>query len=124
MYWAAEDLHSFAQTHPGVYAMGDRAGLVGNLVDQPLVQLEGLVMDKEFLTNLRQQRELRGVLRSYGVRYYVASNPRRVGNCFHATESMKAGPTAPVMQGDFCSVPLVHFFHNGYDTYVFDMKQE
>ena len=124
MYWAATELQAFAQTHPGVYAMGDRAGNVGILVDQPIVQMEGLMMDKAFLSNIRRQRELHDVLRDYGVRYYIATNPTRVGHCFRATEPMKAGPTAPVMQGDFCSVPLAHFFHNDYNTYVFDMKRE
>jgi hypothetical protein len=124
MYWGAQDIRAFAMTHPGVYAMGDRAGIAGQLVNQPIVQLEGLVMDKAFLDDMRQQRDLKQVLESYGVRYYICTNPKQVGACLRATEPMAAGPTSPVMRGTFCSPPLRHFLHSGFNTYIFDMKNE
>jgi len=37
---------------------------------------------------------------------------------------MKSGSTSPVMHGTFCSAPLSHFFHNDYDTYIFDTTRE
>jgi hypothetical protein len=124
MYFGAVDLRGFAANHPGVYAMGDRAGTPGLLVSEPIVQLEGLVMDKGFLRNFREQKDLKEVLREYGVRYYVATNPTPVGGCYRATEPMAAGPDSYVMHGVFCSRPVDRFFHNGYTTYVFDMRRE
>ncbi len=124
MYFGAEDLKAFAANHPGIYAMGDRAGTPGLLVREPIVQLEGLVMDKPFLENFRQERDLRQVLENYGVRYYVATNPQPVDGCLRATEPMAGGPDSYVMRGTFCSAPVDRFFHNGYQTYVFDMDRE
>jgi hypothetical protein len=124
VYFAARDLKAFANTHPGVYAMGDHAGMPSLLLDEPMVQVEGLVMDEAFLSNIRQQRDLKDVLGSYGVRYYVASNPARVERCLRATEPAVAGPTSYVMRGTFCSVPVDRFSYHGRDTYVFDMQRE
>jgi hypothetical protein len=124
VYFAARDLRAFAKTHPGTYAMGDHAGIPSFLIDEPIVQVEGLVEDNEFLSNIRQQRDLKNVLESYGVRYYIASNPTRVEDCLRATEPAVAGPTSYVMRGTFCSVPVDHFFYHGRDTYVFDMEKE
>ncbi len=124
MYFGAQDLKAFAATHPGVYAMGDRAGTPGLLVREPIVQLEGLVMDKPFLENFRQERDLKQVLAAYHVRYYVATNPTPVDGCLRATEPMAGGADSYVMHGTFCSAPVDQFFHNGYQTYVFDMDRE
>ncbi len=124
VYNNARSLQSFAETHPGVYAMGDRAGVAGFLVHRPIVQMEGLMMDKAFLANIREQRELHDVLRDYHVRYYVATNPARVGECLQATEPMAAGSTSPVMRGLFCSTPLDQFRYGAFTTYIFDMQKE
>jgi hypothetical protein len=39
-YQAAMEIRSFEKTHPGVYAMGDRAGVVGYFGSQSVVQLK------------------------------------------------------------------------------------
>ncbi len=124
MYSAAADLGKFAGTHPGIYAMGDRAGVVGVLIEWPLVQLEGLVMDQAYLRNIQQRRDLVSVLRDYSVRYYISTDPVRTGGCFLSIEPAKAGPASPKMHGLFCGEPLVHISHNGYQTYIFDMTRE
>jgi hypothetical protein len=124
VYFAARDLSVFAKTHPGIYAMGDHAGIPSLLIHEPIVQVEGLVMDKTFLSDIRQRRDLKNVLESYEVRYYVSSNPTPVRGCLGATEPAIAGPTSYVMRGIFCSVPVDHFLYQGRNTYVMDMEKE
>jgi hypothetical protein len=126
VYFAARDLHAFAMTHPGIYAMGDHAGIPGMLIDEPILQTEGLVMDKPYLSAIRQQQDLKRVLESYGVRYYVASNPEISKGCLEATEPspIVAGPSSDRMRGTFCSTPVDHFSYNGRQTYVLDLERE
>jgi hypothetical protein len=121
IYLEAVDIARFDRTHPGVYAMGDRAGTPGYLLHEPLIQLEGLVMDKAFLANIRQQRPLAEVLREYGVRYYIATNPVPSQGCWLTAEPLVAGPDAPHMRGRFCMQPVAEFPHSGYDTVIFDL---
>ena len=121
IYYGGRDLANFSHTHPGIYAMGDRSGIFGYLQDQPVVQLEGLVMDKPYLDNIRQERNLVDVLRAYHVRYYVANNPELVNGCLAAREPMQGGPASYSMHGTFCRPPVYGFSYGNYRTYVFDM---
>jgi hypothetical protein len=123
-YLTAIDIARFGQSHPGVYAMGDHAGTPGYLLDRPLVQLEGLVMDRPFLENIRAQRPLATVLRDYDVRYYIASNAIFRNSCWMATEPLAAGSDSPHMRGVFCMQPLVQFQHSSYHTLIFDLAAE
>ena len=120
---AAVNIRNFAVTHPGIYAMGDRAGRVAYLLPQPLVQTEGLVMDHDFLQHIRHQDDLFQTLALYHVRYYVASSWDgdrfyRDG-CLHAVEPVQAGDDSPHMRGTLCEAPLLRVKHNGVETMVF-----
>jgi hypothetical protein len=121
IYLEAVDIARFDRTHPGVYAMGDRAGTPGYLLHEPLIQLEGLVMGKAFLANIRNQRSLADVLREYGVRYYIATNPVQSDGCWLTAEPLVAGADAPHMRGRFCMQPVAQFPHSGYNTVIFDL---
>lgn len=89
----AEDVRSFQATHPGIHAMGDRSGMVAYLAPEPIVQTEGLVMDRQFLTNIQQQVPLRTALKKYNVRYYIATTyPAYAAGCVHIAEPYQAGP--------------------------------
>ena len=82
--------------------MGDSAGTPAVVIGQPIVQLEGLVMDKKFLDNIREQRNLLDVLKEYRVRYYVSTNAVPSGNgCFDLSEPKVAGPRSPHMRATF-----------------------
>ena len=105
----AKDLVAFSTSHPGIYAMGDRSGVVGYLLPAPLVQTEGLMMDRAFVERIRAQTPLREVLRAYHVRYYVATVHGKEQPCFHAVEPWQAGPTSPHMVSDFCEAPVATF---------------
>lgn len=120
----AQDLANFAQTHPGVYAMGDRSGVVGYLLPDPLVQTEGLVMDKGFLDLVRAGTPLDRALARYHVRYYVATAVTAPPpGCFHAVEPFQAGPDSAHMTTDLCQPPVARFIQRDYQTLIFDLQQ-
>lgn len=121
MYNSAIDIANFAQNHPGIYAMGDRGAMPGYLLHDPVIQLEGLVMDKAYLENIREQRSLNDVLRNYGVTYYIATDPQPIGGCYTVREPIQAGPDSRSMHGTFCSEPVAHMVSFGEVTDIFDL---
>ena len=121
LYAASEDLAGFSRTHPGVYAMGDRSGSAGYLMSEPMIQTEGLMMDRNYLNELRSGRSLQEVLSEYHVRYYIGSSNAPLAGCFKATEPSQAGPDSPHLQGMFCQKPVAVFVHDGRYTGVYDL---
>jgi hypothetical protein len=121
MYEVAVDVTKFSATHPGVYAMGDRSGMVGYLLREPLVQTEGLMMDRDFMTRIAQRMPLREALAPYHVRYYIGTSPKAYNGCFHADEPYQAGPQSPQMKAVFCEQPAATFVHGTYRTMIFDL---
>jgi hypothetical protein len=119
----AIELKDFAAGHPGIYGMGDAAGTPAVVMGQPIVQLEGLVMDKKFLDNIRQKRNLLDVLKEYGVRYYVSTNAVSAENgCFDLSEPKVAGPRSPHMRATLCRSPMKYFTSGEYVVWVFDLR--
>jgi hypothetical protein len=121
IYAASLDIQRFASTHPGTYAMGDRAGRVGFLLTDPVVNLEGLMMDRDYLAYVRDQSPLREVLAQYNVRYYIGTAYKPFTGCFEASEPVKAGPHSAHMRAEFCEPPLATYFHHGIQTLIFDL---
>ncbi len=123
IYDAAIDIQNFAKTHPGVYAMGDRSGMVGYLLPYPVIQTEGLVMDRPFLERIRRQESLIPALKAYHVRYYVGTSWVPYTGCFHAVEPFQAGKTSAHMVGDFCQPAIAQSQHEFFRTRIFDLGQ-
>lgn len=73
-YTEIEKLAEFVNTHPGKYAMGDRAGMLGYLSKYPVFQLEGLVEDKAYIENIRNSVNLKEVFAKYKIDYYISYN--------------------------------------------------
>ena len=121
IYAASLEIREFASTHPGTYAMGDRAGRVAYLISNPVIQTEGLMMDREFLRFIERQTPLRNVLAHYKVRYYVATAYEPFIGCFQAAEPAKAGPDSAHMRAEFCERPLALYAHGGIQTLIFDL---
>lgn len=121
LYAASADLGTFSHTHPGIYAMGDRSGSAGYLITSPLIQTEGLMMDRNYLDELRSGHPLRQVLADYRVRYYVGSSKAPVQGCFQAVEPSQAGPASPHLVDNFCKPPVATFVHDGHYTMVYDL---
>lgn len=125
-YAAATEVQAFARTHPGVYAMGDRAGMIAWLLPAPLIQTEGLIMDREFLEHIRRQDALASVLRRYRVRYYMADDWAYASlmhnGCFDAEEPAEAGPESPRMRSRFCQTPVFSATHEDVTTLIYDLS--
>ena len=125
-YQAAIEVRDFAGTHPGVYAMGDRAGMIAYLLPYSLVQTEGLVMDRAFLEHICRQDNLWQTLALYNVRYYIGSSwesaPSYRNGCYYAVEPVEAGAESPHMQGKLCRPPLLRVKHNGVETMIFALQ--
>ena len=123
IYAASLEIQQFAATHPGTYAMGDRSGRVALLIPDPVVNTEGLMMDREYLGHVRRQEPLRDVLAHYNVRYYIATAYKPFAGCFEASEPAKAGPDSAHMRAEFCEQPVATYFHDGIETLVYDLTQ-
>jgi hypothetical protein len=110
---AATALADFSTTHPGRYAMGDRAGLTALLVPRSFLQLEGLVADESLLSAIRAQRSLQQTLEDFGVDYLVEAIPTATlepGPCqnFAEPKPVQSGDRSPKMRGTFCD-PLFRY---------------
>ena len=64
----ARHVAGFPQHILGTYAMGDQSDIVGYLVNQQLVQTEGLMMDAHICKRYAS-RNLKGALQRYNARY-------------------------------------------------------
>jgi hypothetical protein len=124
LYAAAVGIQQFSLTHPGTYAIGDRAGRVGYLVKDPVIHLEGLVMDRTFLGYIQRQTPLRTVLDAYDVRYYIGTAYAPYNGCFAAVEPYQAGAGSPHMRGEFCEKPVAVFDSGGMRNVIFDLHPE
>lgn len=118
-YISSAELSEFMDAHPGIYAMGDAAGIPGYLSHQPIVQLEGLVMDNNYLTKIKRREPLKQILADYGANYYVTIDPPRVGSCLSLREPAQAGPSSPTSSGKVCSPPIATFYSMAVPIYVF-----
>jgi hypothetical protein len=118
---AARDVASFAQTHPGIYAMGDRGGTVGYLLPSPLIQLEGLTMDPAYLRRLRTQPSLQSMLREYRVQYYISTDATFENGCYITREPSQSGPDSASMRGALCQSPAATFSHDQVVTRIFNV---
>ncbi len=108
----SEQLNAFASTHPGRYAMGDRAGMFGFRSASPLLQAEGLMMDRAYLQHIRDEDDLRSTLARYGTKYYIAyvfdtdATRKLRDGCFAAEEPSNAGRYALRMRSTLCDPPV------------------
>jgi hypothetical protein len=118
-YISSAELSEFMDAHPGIYAMGDAAGIPGYLSHQPIIQLEGLVMDSNYLNKIKRREPLKQILADYGANYYVAISPSRAGACLALREPAQAGPSSPASSGKVCSPPIATFYSLTVPIYVF-----
>jgi hypothetical protein len=103
---AAIQIKDFSDQHPGVYAMGDRAGVVGFMLDSPVIQVEGIVGDENLLDSISTSRNLLDFLKERSVSYYIATNPKKVSSCWSIEEPKIPGPVAPRMKSQICYDPV------------------
>ena len=91
------------------------------VIDQPVVQLEGLVMDAGYLNRIRNREPLVDAMRAYGTRYYIATNLDEIDGCVTASEPGRAGSRSPKMSVTICGEPVWADSYAGYDLRIYDL---
>jgi hypothetical protein len=131
IYYHAEKVREFSDKHPGVYAMGNCAGMTEFVIQKPVIQLEGLAADAQMITHIKNQDSLNGVLKEYGVDYLITSTEGTIeqkNGCYIDTEPGhdEAGSHSCAMTGIFCTSPLIDAYtkDNNYHTYIFPVSQK
>ena len=100
----------FEKNNPGIYAMGDRAGFVGYLLSSPLIQLEGLVMDSNYLNLLEKNRNIEEILNYYNTTYYIGTGLRKdENNCFIVIEPTQSNGFSRRIESRLCWEEVLHF---------------
>ncbi len=117
-------LRAFAAAHPGIYSMGDTAGLPSYLMPAPVLQLEGLMADKSFVDRIRRREPLLQALNELGVDYYVTVRAQTNHDCYDVREPYWAGPHSPAMQARLCMHPVADIGPPGdpHHALVFDVR--
>ena len=110
VYQSSLELARYMDAHPGVYLMGDQAGTAGYLSHQPIIQTEGLVMDRQFLQLMRAATPLPQVAQQYHAAFYAEIGGTYDGACLHVAEPANAGRDSPRMRGKVCQPPLALFY--------------
>jgi hypothetical protein len=115
----------FADDPRAVIAMGDRAGAVGQALPNRLIQLEGLVMDREYLETFRRAQSISDVLDRYGVDYYIATGARLESDgCYTTWEPSQAGADSFRLESHVCAPVVATFTLDGNTTVVFRLRNE
>jgi hypothetical protein len=122
IYQSSAQLAHFMDAHPGIYAMGDQAATTGYLAKEPVIQLEGLVMDAGYLHKLEKREPLRQILADYGADYYITIAPAKQDGCLLLREPSQAGPNSPVSTGKICSPPIAKFYRTNLPIEVFPAR--
>ncbi len=114
VYVNAKELQPFVKEHPGIYAMGDQAGLTAYILQVPIIQLEGLNADFHMYENIKNRRDLKNVLQEYHVDYLIETSDQfglhKIDNCYNIEDphTAQAGALSYKMTGRFCEEPLYH----------------
>jgi hypothetical protein len=120
---AAMAMLPFTASHPGRYAMGDRAGLTSFVTRRTMLQLEGIVGNQALLSRIRAGADLMQVLQDYNIDYYIATDVPSHGPCFAAREPKpaQAGPRSPALTAKCCATPLYRQADDGagLETLIF-----
>ena len=119
VYTSSAQLAAFMDSHPGIYAMGDQAATTAYLAKEPIIQLEGLVMDADYLHKIKSQEPLSKILADYHASYYVTFANAHSGACMTVHEPAQAGSSSPRSTGTICSQPLATFYRMSDPIEVF-----
>jgi hypothetical protein len=110
------DLKDHLKGRHGLFAMGAIAGIAAYVIEEPVLQLEGIIADRRMVDHVRQEHELADVLREYGADYLIVSlattRAQSRDGCYLVTQPHDewAGTRTAKMRGEICTEPIEHFF--------------
>lgn len=122
LFTRAIPIAEFARAHPGRYAMGDGAGAVGFLLDQPLTQLEGLVNDRAMLADIRARGRLRDSLARQQVDYYIGSPRPETAGCVTVHEPNHGGARTARLTDTICRPPVFTSVSGWVSSAIWDVR--
>lgn len=104
-------------------AMGDQAGALGKLIPNRLIQLEGLVMDKEYLNKLKTMNDLPTLLKSYHIKYYVTAFAEEVKpGCYLVSEPHVSNGYSKKIKSIICDKLIQHQHNQKGDFFIFQFE--
>ncbi|MDP4236094.1 MAG: hypothetical protein Q8919_06575 [Bacteroidota bacterium] len=114
IYAHARKIKAFTDSHPGIYAMGDRAGLTAYITHKSMVQIEGIMADRRMIKHIAAEDNLCEVLKEYNVDYVIFSTytPMPQNNCTYSIEvpfEMQSGVKSKKMKGSFSEKPVFYY---------------
>ena len=101
--------------------MGDGAGAVGYLLDQPLTQLEGLVNDRAMLADIQAGGRVRDSLARQHVDYCIGGRGS-VEGCYPILEPSQGGPRTARMADKICRPPVFANTTGWLSTKIWDIR--
>jgi hypothetical protein len=133
IYANAKKMLPFVSAHPGIYAMGDQAGLMAYLLKVPVIQLEGLAADYTMYEHIKHEDDLSAVLKEYHIDYLIETSDKsglpKENGCYTIEEphAGQAGMLSRKMKGIVCTEPIYKQTTSndeGYEvnTYVFEVR--
>ncbi len=121
LFARALPIAEFVKTHPGRYAMGDGAGSVGFML-KGLVQLEGLVNDRQMIKDIVAQGRIEDSLRRQKVDYYIAALHPGADGCVVQREPLQSGDRVPHMSQKVCEKPQFLDKTQWITTTIYDVR--
>jgi hypothetical protein len=112
----------FMKDKNGVLAMGDAAGLPGYVLDQPIIQLEGLVMDFDYLEMVKKG-DLKQIFKKYKVDYYITISSTNDGENWIFTEPWNHHPYIINTNMNTKKEPIYSGGDNWLDFRIWDVRE-
>ncbi len=124
LYENAIKVAEFEKENPGIYAMGDKAGLVSYLIESPVVHLEGLVMDKKYISVLKTTPKLLDILEKYKVDFYIANNAKKIDEGYFVEEPTKNHRYMITSADTIDITPIIVEDTHGWQFQIFDLRKK
>jgi hypothetical protein len=112
---------NFMEDKDGIVAMGDRAGLIGYLINNPIIHLEGLVMNHKFLDYIKSGN-LYNVFKDYNVDYYITITAEEINDRWVFSEPHKHHSSVFNMKLLTNTKPTYESGKNFLDYKIFDVN--
>lgn len=122
IYNEANEIKNFEKKYVGIYGMGDRAGLPSYYINSNLIQLEGLMMNRQYLEDLKSMK-LIDLLKKYNVEYYISYNPKPLGGKFVIAEPIKLFEKFINSYDTITVAPIDSAFVGSGKFYLFNIKE-
>lgn len=124
---AADALKPFVEMHAGTYGMGKGANIAAFETGGRFVRLDGSASDTNLQALLKNQADIKTVLKQYGIDWYVGINlVKQDSGCYGVREPKQNGfGTNKSMHGWLCQAPVAEISAAPeLNLQIFDVKEK